>query len=253
MEDKQSDVSAPQTVFIDTETTGVTATDRVIQFGMVSIVDGRLADEIELMFNPGEVPVHPEAEKVHGISMAMLADRPAIKAHLGEILGWLQGAIVGGHNLEFDLRKLDFEMARHGLPPVSSLIAGRIDTMELAKQQFPGAKHSLDSTCSKLRISTVVRTKHSALVDAKLSALCYLQMNRQQTSMFDDSLVETEVPTVAISSLPLRVLRATPEEVMEHTRYLAAMEAEHKVRPVWLEHDREVEPDSEDEPSFSPA
>ena len=51
-----------------------------------------------------------------------------------------------------------------------------IDTLAIARTQFPGAKHSLDALCTRFGIDRSHRTKHGALLDAELLAQLYIEL-----------------------------------------------------------------------------
>jgi DNA polymerase-3 subunit epsilon len=49
-------------------------------------------------------------------------------------------------------------------------------TYELAKRRFPGMYNSLDALCKRFKISLADREKHGALVDTRLLAMVYLEL-----------------------------------------------------------------------------
>lgn len=229
-------------VVLDTETTGTNvAVDRIVSFGVVAIEHGKITFEYERFYNPG-VSVPPEATQIHGITNEFLSDKPLIgSGGLLEIIGLLTGADVVGHNVSYDLGILDAEMVRHGLPKVSSIISSVTDTLQLSKARFPGQKHNLDALCNRLKVPLAKRKKHGALVDAILCANCYLYLNVQQSSMFDEPAAAVVAPA-SDSSVEarrarfagLRVLRATTDELAVHDAYLASLAKEIKGPVLWL-------------------
>ena len=49
-------------------------------------------------------------------------------------------------------------------------------TYELAKARFPGMYNSLDALCKRFKISLAEREKHGALIDTRLLAMVYLEL-----------------------------------------------------------------------------
>lgn len=110
---------------IDTETTGINkATDQVIelavQYGFETYTDKGDAIPAPMTvwrFKP-DVPIHPGAQKVHGISMEMLDKSPPFKALAHRIAGLLDEALVLiAYNAVFDLDMLTAEFQRAGVQP----------------------------------------------------------------------------------------------------------------------------------------
>src|SRR5438552_3765156 len=101
----------------------------------------------------------------------------------------------------------------------------------------PGKKNSLDALCGRYFVDHSNRTLHGALLDARLLAECYLAMTRGQESL----VMELETPAAAAAALAalqvdvsnLVVLRALPEEVALHEKYLDGMEKEAKGGVLW--------------------
>lgn len=225
-----------RTCVIDTETTGTdTKVDRVISFGYVELVDGRITDRKELFFNPGDTPIHPEALKVHGITSEFLADKPPIKPALPLILGMLAEAILCGHHVKFDIDMLDAELSRHNLPKLGQFITGIYDTAVESKRRWPGKLATLDALCARAGVSTARRVKHGALVDAELCAEALIAMSREQKELLGiDSFASPDAAamTAAEPLPPVLVLAATDEEIAAHELYLTGMLGT-GVSPIW--------------------
>src|SRR5437762_1886864 len=105
------------------------------------------------------------------------------------------------------------------------------------RELHPGKKNSLDALCERYFVDHSNRTLHGALLDARLLAECYLAMTRGQESL----VMELETPAAAAAALAalqvdvsnLVVLRALPEEVALHEKYLDGMEKEAKNGVLW--------------------
>ncbi len=140
---------------IDTETTGFSRHDRIVEFACVTISEGRVVDEYESLLQPDRDPgpVH-----VHGITPATLESAPVFEAVAADIAARLDGAVLVAHNISFDLRMLSQEVDRvRGM----SLDAGAgVCTYRLTGEKLAlAAEHA-----------GVSAPNHSALTDARVAA-----------------------------------------------------------------------------------
>ena len=78
------------------------------------------------------------------------------------------------HNAAFDMRFLDFELARAGMPTIPRERV--VDTLDIARRRFPGAGNSLDALCRRFGVDNAARTKHGALLDSEILAEVYLEL-----------------------------------------------------------------------------
>jgi len=163
-------------IVFDTETTGFEPGDghRIVEVGCVELMDhfptGRT---LQFYLNPErDVPI--ESQRVHGLSGEFLADKPLFAQVVEEFLEFLGDAPLVIHNASFDIKFINAELKRTGHKPIA--LARAIDTIEIAKRKFPGARYSLDELCKRFAIDLSVRTKHGALLDAQLTAEVYLEL-----------------------------------------------------------------------------
>ena len=164
-------------IVLDTETTGFKPEDghRVIEIGCVELINhlpsGRTA---QWYINP-EREVPDDAVRVHGITTEFLADKPLFRDIVVAFLNFIGDAPLVAHNAAFDVNFLNAELKRLALPGVTP---GRtvIDTVQLARQKFPGAGASLDALCKRFGIDNSGRSLHGALLDSTLLAEVYLEL-----------------------------------------------------------------------------
>lgn len=227
-------------LFFDTETTGLSAEngDRIIEIGLVEMVDRRLTgDDRHWYLNPGRAS-HPDALRVHGLSDEFLADKPRFEHIADELLEYLGGAELVIHNAAFDIGFLDAELQRLGRGRTVDLVAGVVDTLGMAREMFPGKSASLDALCKRLEVDRSARTLHGALLDAGLLAQVYIRLTRGQDSLVIEVGDERGSGTLAaeavdLSRFVLPVLRASDEEVAAHEAVLDALDGACKDRAVW--------------------
>ena len=172
-------------IVLDTETTGLDPRkgDRLIEIGCIELVNripsGR---EFHCLINPEGRDVHPDAERIHGISTASLADRPLFKDVVASFLAFIgnDGQLVI-HNANFDMGFLNMELGRLGMPPIP---ADRVvDTLALARRKHPAGPNTLDALCKRYGVDNSKRIKHGALMDSTLLADVYVELlgERQAT------------------------------------------------------------------------
>jgi DNA polymerase-3 subunit epsilon len=226
-------------VVLDTETTGLELAQghRIIEVGCIEIVSRRVsANEFHHYLNP-EREIDAGALAVHGITREFLLEKPRFADIAASLLEYLRGAELIIHNADFDVEFLDAELSRVGLGKLADHIANVTDTLAFARELHPGKKNSLDALCERYFIDNSNRTLHGALLDARLLAECYLAMTRGQESL----VMELEAPAaVAAAAEALRVdvsnlivVRALPDEVALHEKYLDAMEKDAKGPSLW--------------------
>lgn len=165
-------------IVLDTETTGLDPRDghRVIEIACVELRDYLpTGNHFHCYINP-ERDIDTDAERVHGLSRAFLADKPVfadpdVSLALLDFVG--DSAIIA-HNAGFDRDFLNYELRSAGLPIVPE--SRWIDSLALAQGRYPGTYNSLDALCKRFNISLAERDKHGALIDAQLLAGVYLEL-----------------------------------------------------------------------------
>lgn len=173
-------------IVLDTETTGleVAAGHRVIEIGLIELVNRRPTGRTFHHYLDPERAVDPEAAKVHGITDDMLRGKPRFREVAADFLAFVEGAEVLAHNAAFDAGFLDAELAR--LTPAAGPL-GEVcrvtDTLVLARQRHPGQRISLDALCKRYGVDNSNRDYHGALLDARLLAEVYLAMTGGQSSL----------------------------------------------------------------------
>ena len=230
-------------IVLDTETTGLSAHDgdRILEIGCVELVNRKLTgNNLHHYINP-ERDSHEEALKVHGITNEFLADKPKFAQVGAELLDYLKDAELIIHNAPFDVGFLDAEFQRLGWPPLREHVAGVIDTLALAKEQYPGKRNSLDALCDRMGIDNSNRTLHGALLDAELLADVFIAMTRGQDALMMEAEFESgdqagegaAAGRIDLSQLKLPVLQASDSELQQHDKVLADLEKASDGQVVW--------------------
>ncbi|MEZ0472572.1 DNA polymerase III subunit epsilon [Luteimonas salinilitoris] len=173
-------------IVLDTETTGLEwkKGNRVVEIGCVELQERRPTGRTFQRYINPERDFEPGAQEVTGLTREFLADKPLFAAVVDEFLAFIDGAELVIHNAAFDVGFLDSELARCGER------YGRIrdhamveDSLDLARQRYPGQRNSLDALCKRLGVDNAHRQLHGALLDAQLLAEVYLALTAGQSEI----------------------------------------------------------------------
>jgi len=197
-------------IVFDTETTGLDPNeDRIIELGCVEL-DNRFPTgrTFHHFINPQGRRIHADAQAVHGISDADLADKPTFAEILDEFLDFIDGAKLVAHNANFDIGFINAELARLGQPIIDP--SRIVDTLAVAKRKHPMGPNSLDALCRRYGIDNSHRTKHGALLDAELLADVYIELvGGKQPALGLEPVVE-QVVNAGVANSVSTVIGARP-------------------------------------------
>ncbi len=227
-------------IVLDTETTGLDPRTghRLVEIACVELEDFLPTGRSFHRYVHPEREIDPEAERVHGLSLAFLSDKPRFAAPevCEALLDFIGEAAIVAHNAPFDRGFINHELERTGR---TGLPAMRwVDTLPLAQKRFPGAHNSLDALCKRFKISLAEREKHGALIDAQLLAAVYLELNGGRERGLDLTLAAT-VRTLVLAEGETRygarprplAARSTDAEREAHLAFVRAALAD---KAVWL-------------------
>ena len=164
-------------IVLDTETTGLDHKrgDRLIEIGCVELVNRHPTGiEFHAFINPQDRDVHPDAERIHGISTAFLRDKPLFSAVATAFLDFIGGTPLVIHNANFDIGFINMELGRAKRPLLQ--MDRVVDTLALARRKHPAGPNTLDGLCKRYGIDNTKRTKHGAIVDSLLLAGVYVEL-----------------------------------------------------------------------------
>jgi DNA polymerase-3 subunit epsilon len=165
-------------IVLDTETTGLDPRTghRLIEVGCIEVDDYIPTGNSFHRYIHPERDIDPDAERVHGISLAMLEGKPkfADPDVCDALIDFVGDAPLVAHNAAFDRGFINHELERAGREPLHE--PRWVDTLKLAQKRFPGMYNSLDALCKRFKISLAERDKHGALIDARLLAEVYLEL-----------------------------------------------------------------------------
>jgi DNA polymerase-3 subunit epsilon len=187
-------------IVLDTETTGLDPRTghRLVEIACVELEDLLPTGRTFHRYVHPDREIDPDAERVHGISLASLADKP--RFHEPEVcdafIEFVGDAAIVAHNAPFDRGFVNAELQRANRGLIGE--ARWIDTLPLAQKRFPGMHNSLDALCKRYKISLAERDKHGALIDAQLLAAVYLELNGGRERGLDLSVKAQRGAEVAV-------------------------------------------------------
>lgn len=224
-------------VALDTETTGknddgTPGEHRIIEVGCVEIIDRRITGrELRYLINPDR-PIDEEAERVHGISIEMLQDKPHFADIADELIDFIRGSELLIHNARFDTAFLDKEWALLKKPERTADLCHIVDTVALARKINPNNQANLDNLCRVYDIDNSRRTQHGALLDAELLAEVYLAMTGGQSSLEFGEVVRTQSMAKRWQrpqGLTLPLMGVEKERHVLHVKTMLQLSQTHKV------------------------
>lgn len=171
---------SPETfVILDTETTGFSNSDEVIELGILSGTGEELYNSL---FCP-TVPVSSDAAEVTGITTEMLKDSPKFKDEWAKILELIKGKVLIGHNVKFDKRLIQATVNRYGIDYSLEENHEFVDSMAIAKQELPGENsYKLQNLCQSLGIEGI--QTHRAVDDCKMTLQMLQVLNKKKTNSY---------------------------------------------------------------------
>ncbi len=209
-------------IVLDTETTGLSIKDghRIVEIGCIELDDLVPTKNIFHFYLNPERKVSEKAFEVHGYSDEFLSTKPKFEEIADEFLDFIKDKKIIIHNAEFDIGHLNNELSLVTKPKIN--ISNVIDTLELARNKFPGSGISLDALCRRFRIDNSKREKHTALIDCDLLAKVYINLIDQKEPTLN--LVEDNETKISLSQGGLeyfkKIITPSEEELINHKEFL---------------------------------
>ena len=174
-------------VVLDTETTGLEVKDghRIVEIGCIELQNQiPTSRKFHCYLNP-ERKVSEKALEVHGYTDKFLESKQKFLEIADEFLNFIENKKLIIHNSVFDLSHLNNELVLAGKKKLDKIQV--IDTLDLAKDKFPGSQINLDALCKKFRIDNSKREKHNAIIDCELLSKVYINLLNEREPSFNFS------------------------------------------------------------------
>ena len=209
-------------VVLDTETTGLSVQDghRIVEIGCIEL-DNLIPTKnvFHCYLNP-ERKVSQSALDVHGYTDEFLSDKKKFSEVADEFLKFIEGKKIIIHNAEFDIGHLNNELSLLTKKPISK--TNVIDTLEIARNKYPGSSISLDALCKRFRIDNSKRTKHTALIDCELLSKVYINLIDQKEPVFQFQRISDQTKEIKNFEYKYskKVIKPSDTELKEHKKFL---------------------------------
>ena len=207
-------------VFLDTETTGLSFREghKIVEIACIETKDLISTGKVfHKLINPKR-NMPTEAFKVHGFSHEFLSDKETFEQIADEFLNFIKDKKIIIHNASFDLGFLDGELVSIQKEKINKKLI--IDSLEIARNKFPGTSNSLDALCKKFNIDLSRRTKHNALLDCELLREVYINLLDAKEPKFNLSNTNTEMNINTVRDYNKTVVKISNSEIDKHKSFL---------------------------------
>ena len=210
-------------VVLDTETTGLSVKDghRIVEIGCIEL-DNLIPthNKFHCYLNP-EKKVSKKALEVHGYTDEFLSDKKKFKEIADEFLDFIKDKRIIIHNAEFDLAHINNELILIGKSRINR--DNIVDTLEIARNKFPGSPISLDALCKRYRIDNSKRVQHTALVDCELLSKVYINLIDQKEPTLNFQNEDNNKTDINMNNNNVyckKIIKPSLDELQLHKNYL---------------------------------
>ena len=209
-------------IVLDTETTGLSVKDghRIVEIGCIEIENLIPTKNVFHCYLNPERKVSESALKVHGYTDEFLADKKKFSDVADDFLEFIKGKKIIIHNAEFDIGHLNNELSLIKKEKISREYV--IDTLEIARNKFPGSGISLDALCKRFRIDNSKRDKHTALIDCELLAKVYINLIDQKEPIFEfqKEIIKEENKNKEEIVYSKKIIKPSKQELENHKEFM---------------------------------
>ena len=209
-------------VILDTETTGLSVSEghRIVEIGCIELSDLMpTKNKFHCYLNP-ERKVSEQAFKIHGYSDEFLSKQKKFSQIAEEFLKFINGKRLIIHNAEFDISHINNELSLIGKQKIKEDI---IDTLQVAREKFPGSSTSLDALCKRYNIDNSRRDKHNAVIDCELLSKVYINLLDQKEPTLDlavESNLNNEISKDSKMKYFDKIIKPNENEIKMHKDFL---------------------------------
>ena len=208
-------------VILDTETTGLKISEghRIVEIGCIEIKDLiPTKNKFHCYINP-QRKVSEEALKIHGYTDEFLSKQKKFSEVVEEFLKFIEGKRLVIHNSEFDIGHLNNELKLLKKNKIKEEI---VDTLQIARDKFPGSSTSLDALCRRFNIDSSRREKHTAIIDCELLSKVYINLLDQKEPAFKLNIDESLTNQINNEKTQYsnKIIKPTEAELKLHKDFL---------------------------------
>ncbi len=185
-------------VCLDCESTGLEPeTDKIVEIAAARFTFEKIVQEIESLINP-ECEIPSISQEIHKISQEMVANKPKIKEVLPDLLKMIDGHILVGHGIGFDIALIAAEAKRNQIPCNIHQLRF-IDTLRLARLYGESPVNSLEQLRKHFNIQPEGAHRAMSDVIVNIEVFKFLTKNYQTTEQVFKAL---EKP-IKLRAMPL--------------------------------------------------
>jgi len=209
-------------IFLDTETTGLSYKDghKIVEIACIETKDLIPTNNVfHKLINPKR-NVPEAAFNVHGFSEDFLSKKETFDKISDEFLNFIKGKKLIIHNANFDLEFLNGELGAIKKSLIDRKVV--IDSLEIARNKFPGTSNSLDALCKRFNIDLSRRSKHNALLDCELLREVYINLLDVKEPKFNLSSIDQDFNNSSNEEKVYnkKILQISKAEIKEHEDFL---------------------------------
>ena len=207
-------------IFLDTETTGLSYRDghKIVEIACIETKDLIPTGNVfHKLINPKR-SMPDAAFKVHGFSQDFLKDKEIFAEIANDLVNFIKNKKIIIHNASFDLGFLNGELEAIKKDKIDKELV--VDSLEVARNKFPGASNSLDALCRKFNIDLSKRTKHNALLDCELLREVYINLLDVKEPKFNLANSISEQNIEKAKDYNKTILKVTDLEIKKHKEFL---------------------------------
>ena len=212
-------------VILDTETTGLSTREkhRIVEIGCIELDNQIPTNKIFHKYINPQRSVSEEAYKIHGYSSEFLSDKNLFAEITDDFLNFIKNKKIIIHNAPFDLSFLNYELRLINRKEIDK--KNVIDTLEVARQKYPGSQNSLDALCKRFNIDNLRREKHNALIDCHLLKEVYVNLVDQKEPKLNLEIAENIDAKFSVkfnkkNNIPKKIIKPSNKELERHKQYL---------------------------------
>ena len=207
-------------VFLDTETTGLSFRDghKIVEIACIETKDLIPTGKVFHKFINPRRSVPNEAYKVHGFSEDFLKDKEAFDQVADEFLGFIKDKKIIIHNASFDIGFLNGELGAIQKEKINQKLV--IDSLEVARNKYPGSSNSLDALCKRFNVDLSRREKHNALLDCELLREVYINLLDAKEPKFNLSNNPSEQNINKAKDYSKSIVKISEVELKKHKEFL---------------------------------
>ena len=207
-------------VFLDTETTGLSFKEghRVVEIACIETKDFIATGEIfHKLINP-QRDMPDDAFKIHGFTQNFLSKKETFDKIADDFLEFIDKKKIIIHNAPFDLSFLNGELSKLNKKLIDKKLV--IDSLEVARNKFPGTSNSLDALCKKYNIDLSRRTKHNALLDCELLREVYINLVGAKEPKLDLTSIVSSQSILDSKNYNKDVIKISEAEIKTHKEFI---------------------------------